>query len=381
MSLQPVATPPPAFNPYNQKFEWRLPDGSPVDVYMEDLDFARTYGVKLGIVYASQIGASVILLLVLLLLTKREKMRSSIFVMNALCLVINIIRSVLQCLWLTGAYFHPYAFLTQDFGTITGWDMSESIATNTMNLLLVICIMISLSLQVWVVCITTPRLQRVAILGATTAVALVAVGYRFAITVISNRKIVGSQDMTKFVGLTAGMYITQAVAIWIYCSVFTCKLGFALIQRRKLGMSQFGPMQIIFIMGCQTMLIPAIFSILQIMQSVPELASQSLTVVCIFLPMSAIWAGVIASDVKVSGRPTVFLQDQFGRSGNTKIDKYSTMASTTNSSNTLRDPYAESVTSRPTRSYELTGAANDRVVAHAGHEWKIEPRSAPSTAC
>jgi pheromone alpha factor receptor len=35
---------------------------------------------------------------------------------------------------------------------------------------------------------------------------------------------------------------------------------------------------------------------------VPELASQSTTIICIFLPLSAIWAGLISSDASVGSR-------------------------------------------------------------------------------
>ncbi|KAF2122722.1 fungal pheromone mating factor STE2 GPCR-domain-containing protein [Lophiotrema nucula] len=299
MSNSTNTTLPPDFDPYTQPFELLLPDGTPFQSSMGDIDFFRLFGIRLAINWGTQIGASIILLAVLLLLTKREKRFSLIFIMNALCLLINAIRSILQCIYLVGPFYDFYALLSGSFDRVHRDDQANTIASNVMTLLLVICIMISLTLQVWIVCVTTPKLQRLVIMMVITAVALVAVGYRFAVVVISNARTLQNLGMDDYSWIVTDLNITQAVAIWVYCAVFTYKLGYALVQRRRLGMTQFGPMQIIFIMGCQTMVIPGIFSVLQFYEKVPELGSMALTIVCIFLPLSAIWAGVVADDVNL----------------------------------------------------------------------------------
>lgn len=52
----------------------------------------------------------------------------------------------------------------------------------------------------------------------------------------------------------------------------------------------------------------------------PELASQSTTVICIFLPLSAVWAGLASSDVNVGARGADchqrLFKDQFYKSSN-----------------------------------------------------------------
>ncbi|KAF2278836.1 uncharacterized protein EI97DRAFT_220944 [Westerdykella ornata] len=312
---------PPDFNPFEQPFTLIGGDGVPFNVTMKDVDHLREFGVRLAINYGTQIGASIVLLVMLLLLTRREKRRSAIFVLNALCLAVNIVRSVLQSRYLTGHYFNVYSILAADTSHDTDADLANTVASNTMTLLLVICIMASLSMQVWVVCKTAPTWQRIVIMCVTTAIALVAVGYRFAVTVISNDLALKETPygMVEYQWLLDQMNIMQAVAIWVYCAVFTAKLGHALISRRRMGMTQFGPMQIVFIMGAQTMVIPAIFAVLQFNKDVPELGSQTLTVVCLFLPLSAIWAGVVASDNELGassggGVHRLLVQDQFGRS-------------------------------------------------------------------
>ncbi|KAF2185737.1 hypothetical protein K469DRAFT_777564 [Zopfia rhizophila CBS 207.26] len=291
---------PPDFDPFTQVMPLLDQNGEPLSppLTMADFDFIRQYGSRLAIVYGSQVGASLILFLVLLLLTKREKYRSLIFVMNATCLLLNTIRSALQCCFLTGPFWHPYAFWSNDWSRVTASEKATSITAGTMTLLLVICIMISLNLQVHVVCITTSRVQRFCVMLATSIVAIVAIGFRFAVTVVNNIQIMNLEQMESLKLVTA-QHITQAAAIWFFCSIFSIKLGYALVQRRKLGITQFGPMQIIFIMGCQSMIIPAIFTCLQFYEKVPELGSVALTLIAINLPLSAIWAGISIHDAEV----------------------------------------------------------------------------------
>ena len=247
---------PPDFDTHTQDIT--LTDGYGMQFVsnMGEIDYLRQYGIRLAFNWGSQIGASVMLLLVLLLLTRQEKRKSSIFIMNCLCLVLNTVRSILQCIWLTTEMFNPYAVLAGDYARVSSADRANTVASNTILLILVACIMISLSLQVWVVCITARPLHRGIIMGTTTVMACIAVGYRFAVCAISNIQTMSDLTMGDYDRVVTGMHITQAVAVWIYCCVFTFKLGYALLQRRRLQMTQFGPMQIIFIMGCQTMVIP-----------------------------------------------------------------------------------------------------------------------------
>ncbi|KAF2126940.1 hypothetical protein P153DRAFT_345676 [Dothidotthia symphoricarpi CBS 119687] len=284
---------PPSFDAWEQQITLLHQDGSNFTVTMTDFEFYRLYGIRRAINVGSQIGASIILLLVLLLLTRSEKRKSWIFVMNALCLVTNAVRCILSCTFLTGNFWHPYAQASGDWSRITSSDLATTVATNTMTLIVTILVMVSLSLQVWVVCITTIPVYRYFIMGITTLVALIAVGFKFAVIIISNEQTLKWNDMLPYQDLISTSYIMQAVAIWLFSCVFTWKLGHAIIQRRKLKMPQFGPMQIVFIMGCQTMIIPGIFSTLEFHRQVPELGQQVLTIVCIFLPLSAIWAGVV----------------------------------------------------------------------------------------
>lgn len=254
--IMETTAPPPDFNPWTQPVTLFNSDGSNFTISMADLNDYRIYSGRLAINYGTQIGATLLLLLVLLLLTRSEKRRSSIFIINSLCLTVNTIRCILLSCYVTSTIQNPYTLFSGDYSQITKADYATNATTDVFTLLVFVLIMISLSMQVWVVCITTVPVQRYIIMATTTIMALIATGYKAAFIILNIRATLGVELLLPFKKVVDASYITQAISIWLFSCVFTYKLGYAIFQRRKLKMPQFGPMQVVFIMGCQTMLIP-----------------------------------------------------------------------------------------------------------------------------
>ncbi|TKA75363.1 hypothetical protein B0A49_03334 [Cryomyces minteri] len=281
------------FDPFSQSFTLLAADGTPFNVSMSDVNDYVSYGGRILVNYSSQIGASALLLVVLLLLTKHEKRSSPIFILNSISLTLNTMRSILQCLYFTGPFYSFYAYFASDYTRVPKAQYGVSIAGVVFTFLLLVCIEVSLILQMRVVCVTSPKLQRFWITMSSTVVALLALGFRLALLVENARSISSLDDFGAFQWLASASNITTTISICFFCIVFCTKLGLALRRRSKLGLSQFGPMQIIFIMGCQTLIIPAVFSLLQYAAVVPELSSQVPTLVALFLPLSSMWASVV----------------------------------------------------------------------------------------
>lgn len=278
------------FDPFSQSFTLRLSDSTPFNLSVGDLDDFVLYSVQICINYGAQLGGSLILLLVLLLLTKPDKRLSPIFILNSTSLALNVIRNVLQCLYFTGPFSKVYPYFGQDYSRVPRSAYATSVTATVITLLLLTCVEVSLILQVRVVCVTLPKLHRQVIFVLSNMIALMAIGFRFALSVENSRYIVSLVYLTELKWLESATNITTSVSICWFCAVFVIKLAFALNERRKLGLSHFGPMQIIFIMGCQTLIVPAIFSMLPYFTHVPAIASNVLTLVTIFLPLSSLWA-------------------------------------------------------------------------------------------
>jgi pheromone alpha factor receptor len=256
--MDSMATP-PDFDAWTQPVFLLNADGSNLTVPVDYFDLVRIYHSRLSIAYGTQIGATLVLLVVLLLLTRAEKRKSSVFLINGLCLTVNFIRCVLLSCYSTSTISNPYSQISGNFTRVTTGDLATAVAANTFTLIVTCLIMISLSIQVWVVCITTAPIHRYVIMGATTLVACVATGFKAAFVIINIKQTLSYETFEAYKYVFQASYITQAIAIWFFSCIFTYKLGYAIVQRRKLKMPQLGPMQIVFIMGCQTMLIPGTF--------------------------------------------------------------------------------------------------------------------------
>jgi len=247
-----------SFDPYQQSFSLQDKDGNPFNVTIPDLDSFVQYNNQILINYGSQLGACIVLLLVLLLLTKENKRTSPIFIVNTLALAFNIIGNVTACLYFTGPFTESYAYFAQDFSRVHTGDYATSVVSTLTWFLVMVCVEISLCLQARAVCVTLRKAYRYAIFTASFVIASVSIAVRLAFTIENAKYIVALKESTALYWMQDATSITTTITICWFCAIFVTKLAFALHQRKKLGLGKFGPMQIIFIMGCQTLLIPGI---------------------------------------------------------------------------------------------------------------------------
>ncbi len=94
-----------------------------------DLDEKYLYSLRVSINYSGQLGASLVLLLVLVLFAKPEKRRSPVFILNLLSLSLNVIRMLLQCLFSTGPFSEIYAFLAHDYSRAGRSEYANQVAS------------------------------------------------------------------------------------------------------------------------------------------------------------------------------------------------------------------------------------------------------------
>ncbi|PLB34787.1 alpha-factor pheromone receptor STE2 [Aspergillus candidus] len=281
-----------SFDPFNQSFTLYTADGIPINITVPMVDEYAQYAIRISINYGAQLGASLVLFLILLLLTRPEKRTSSVFILNAAALLLNAGRLLCQSVFFTTPFAHFYPYFAGDFSRVPTSAYAESILGVVLATLLLTCVETSLVLQTQVVCATVRRRYRHLLLAVSVAVALTPVGFRFGFMIENCKAIVDASTAHHVQWLESTTNIVTTVSICFFCSVFIGKLGVAIRMRKSLGVREFGPMKAIFVMGCQTLVIPALFSILQYFVGVPELASNVLTLVTLSLPLSSIWAGV-----------------------------------------------------------------------------------------
>ena len=243
-------------DPFAQTFTLVMADGTPFNVSLADLDGFVSYNLNISIIYASQLGASLVLLVVMALVTKPEKRSVPINVLNVLSLAFNFVRNILNCLYYTGAFSDIYAYYAQDFSRVPKSAYGNSIAAVVLTVLNLICVEGSLLLQSQVVCLTLRKVYRQTILAISILIASLAIALRLALCIENSKAIMAAAIEDSLTWLVTVANITTSISVFWFCIVFVVKLGFAIHQRRKLGLRRFGPLQILFIVGCQTLVIP-----------------------------------------------------------------------------------------------------------------------------
>ena len=252
----------PDFDPTRQFFWILLQDGKTlVETSVFDIDELRMVSVYQAASFAAQVGAASVLLAAIFLMTKSEKRRSSVFCLNALSLALVIIRGILSLESLTGPFYEFWSWKTHTYINVGDAEIISALS-GVAGLLLTIAILLASFVQVRIVCCTLSDTRRYLINISNAIVISAAVAMRFALTVISikwNTLDASNMDITRFNTMNklgSAANITLVITIAFSTVIFTAKLASAIIARRSMGMKQFGPMQIIFVMGCQTMFTP-----------------------------------------------------------------------------------------------------------------------------
>lgn len=314
------------FDPFSQNFTVLGPDGvTPVQVSMSLVRSLQSLITADAIYSGIMIGSAVFLLLALLI-TKPDKRRSLIFILNAVALVLVITRGIVSSVVFSGTFYNWYRLQTYYYGGDIAPAQAASFAGELIDFMLVFTLELSMVLQVRIVCCTLDAVWRNTINIINIAMALAEVGTRFALMIlVTNWNIlhVGQETKQQFrrLGkLGQATDIVFVVNIAIAAIIFCAKLGLAIRSRRSMGMTKFGPMQIIFIMACQTMLTPRKFPaslphrlrtspltllVIFILVALYGYKNHNLqimipTIIALSLPLSAMWATVKTDHVHIA---------------------------------------------------------------------------------
>ena len=254
-----------SFDPYTQTFILLQPDGvTPFVASMADLLSLQAIAIYQGIIYGVQIGLCVLLLLVLLLMTKPDKRRSLVFALNVIVLLLLVFRNILPCAQLRDLFYNYYNWQLHWYpeGSALKSAQGLSLATEIISLFVNIAIYSSLVLQVRIVCGNISRLVRMIVFGLCGLMALVTCTVRLVLAIVNGKYLIlgvqtatlEQQNLVNRIGSASNILSVTSIAL--YSLIFNVKLAIAIHARHTMNMKQFGPMQIIFVMGCQTMVVP-----------------------------------------------------------------------------------------------------------------------------
>jgi pheromone alpha factor receptor len=237
----------------NQSFNVTGLDGTPTTISFPEINAYIYLTTAETAVAAFAVGFVSMLFIVLFLITPAAKIRKPIFALNLLSMFLVVIREI--CLVYVSC--GPYQGVGQIFLGADAQYPRRVWSADILSVILAVAIyatiMISLILQVRVVFSTEPRTQTIlTIIGAIGVI--VQTGFNMTWLVVNIRNIL--REPTVFplwVYTVLRIFFTSFVGV--ACLIFLYKLGFTIYRRRKMDMA-IGPLEIIFIMFCQCLVVP-----------------------------------------------------------------------------------------------------------------------------
>lgn len=247
-----------SFDPLTQTFTILMADGvTTVAITPLDVDYFYYYNVASCINYGAQAGACLLMFFVVVVLTKAAKRKTFLFALNILSLLLGFLRALLFAIYFVNGFNDFYAAFTMDFSRVPRSAFATSIASSVMPLLMTITVNISLYLQAYTVCKGLDDIYRYTLTILSFLIALIAIGFRFASTVINCMAIIAlSASSVPLQWLNKGTLVTETISIWFFSVVFTGKLVWTLYNRQRHGWRQWSAVRILAAMGGCTMIIP-----------------------------------------------------------------------------------------------------------------------------
>ncbi|KAL3422527.1 pheromone receptor [Phlyctema vagabunda] len=284
------------FDVYAQNLTILLRDGvTQSNFTVATVNDYKRYGIGSCINFGTQMGASLLMFAIVLVFVKETHKWKTLHILNLLSLVLAFLRALLFALYFVGPWDDFYTVFAVDYSTIPRSAYATSVTATIIPLLLTITVNGSLVLQAHSVCKAMAEKYRYALMAFAFVVYGIAVGFRFALTVIVASNILAVEESYDDRWIALGGLATETASIWFFSLVFTGKLVRTLYIRKRQGWKQYSAMQILAVGGCCTMIIPSIFASLEYVATpgFPEAGTLALTMVALLLPFSAIWAGML----------------------------------------------------------------------------------------
>ncbi|TWU71960.1 hypothetical protein ED733_001358 [Metarhizium rileyi] len=287
-----------AFNPLLQPVTFLSPSRRPISIPIPAIDALNDESISTTINYAFQLGSCATLLVIVLIMTPPSKLRRISSLLHVAGLAMCIIRTALLLAFYVSPLNHFYQFWAGDYSSVPRRFLYNSVAGNVFSLLLFITLQAALMHQAWTMVSLWPTLIKLCLTAASATISLLAIGWRFAFTVVQNRSNLDLAPAVSLAWLIETALILNALSICWYCALFNVKLvTHLLVNRGILKSSQtLTPMETLVITNGVLMFVPVIFAALEWghFQNF-EAASLTQTSVAIILPLGTLAAQQISS--------------------------------------------------------------------------------------
>ncbi|OHE94237.1 pheromone receptor [Colletotrichum orchidophilum] len=300
------------FNPFDQIFVLKtsLDTAEDTDLALSPMIIDALYKQDIATCanYSSQIGASFMLLLIIIAMTPSVRLIKASLWVHITALVVNTVRMTLMVVFFTTPnWTNFYTRFTSNYSRVTAADSHLSIATEAISLTLHTLVQVSLGMQAWALVKLLPRRWKWRFTGISCFVSASAIGLRLGLSIIKTDAIL-ILSPARPIWVAKGSGVVGAISIAYYCALFNIRLLIHLVKNRGIlpSRQRLNAMEVLIITNGILMIIPVIFAALNWGPwSSLELSSLTYTSVVVFLPLGTLIASrASASTSRGEPQPT-----------------------------------------------------------------------------
>ncbi|KAK0615291.1 fungal pheromone mating factor STE2 GPCR-domain-containing protein [Bombardia bombarda] len=293
-----------AFSPLTQPITILAQDGiTPVSIKADEVAAIYRSATSSSINYGSQIGATFLMLLVLLAMTARYRFLKAPAMISVLSLTINLVRVVLLSLFYPSHFMEFYTLVSGDTTFVPPSDYRISVTASLLSIPITILIELALVVQAWSMLRLWPTLWKAIVCGISAVIISLTVGFSFANSIMQVQWILYNTmtpDWPKIIYLAL---VTASVS-W-FCFLFMIRLVMHMWSHRSIlpSLNGLNAMDVLVITNGILMIVPTnryepivIFSSLQFTsQENFESGSLAQTSVIVLLPLGTLVAQRLAN--------------------------------------------------------------------------------------
>lgn len=230
----------------------------PVAIPIPIIDSFNDETVSIVINYGAQLGASITMLLVVLLTTPSAKFLRASNLLHVLALLVCVVRTILLAFYFLSPFSHFYQVWSGDYSQVPSWNYRTSVAGTVFSTLLTIITDAALMNQAWTMVSLWPNKTKYILSLLSMVVTLLAVSFRLAYTVIQCEGIYNLTAPTKYAWLIRTTLIWNICSIGWFCALFNSKLIIHLVTNRGVLPSRraMSPMEVLIMANGILMIVP-----------------------------------------------------------------------------------------------------------------------------
>ncbi|UKZ76739.1 hypothetical protein TrVFT333_004448 [Trichoderma virens FT-333] len=349
-----------AFDPYTQSITIHSPPGPPIKIPIPEIDRFNDETASIIINYGAQLGASITMLLVILLTVPTQKFLRASNLLHILALLVCVFRTVFLVFYFISPFSHFYQVWSGDYSQIPAWNFRTSIAGAVLPMLLTVTTEAALMHQAWTMVSLFANKTKYAITFLSLLLTLIAIAFRVAYTVAECKSIIDLVSAEKYAWLIKTTLIWNTCSVGWFCALFNSKLVWHLVSNRGVLPSRraMTPMEVLIMANGILMIFPVIFATLEWYHFINfEAGSLTPTTVAIILPLGTLVAQRLsqtspAPSTDPSSYPSSSYQARYKAtrdSSRTPFKSGSLFSATTNNSSAPRSQLVDTTVLAPVR--------------------------------